>query len=153
MRRPSAFGQEQPEGSSGLRHAVVMVLLLVVLAAGAWYWWTNRAEPDATPAAPSGGHQAVFLDNGQTYFGTLEWDGPTEGFVRLRDVYYLDFRQNPQDPSLSAADLKLIKLGGEVHGPEDYMDVSVEHILYTEDLRGDSKIVQAIAEYTAKSNQ
>jgi len=55
--------------------------------------------------------------------------------------------------SLSAADLKLIKLGGEVHGPEDYMDVSVEHILYTEDLRGDSKIVQAIAEYTAKSNQ
>lgn len=149
MRRPSAFGQE-PEGSPGRPWgAVVLVFLVIALAVGAWYWWTNRPEPEI----PSGAYQAVFLDNGQTYFGKLSWEGSREGYVRLTEVYYLDFRQNPQDPSLNASDLKLTKLGGEVHGPEDFMDVNAQHILYTEDLRSDSKIVQAIADYTAKSNQ
>lgn len=148
MRRPTAFGQE-PEGKSGLRHAVVMLLIVIALAAGAWYWWKNRPMP----SVPSGAYQAVFLDNGQTYFGKLDWEGTRDGYARLSEVYYLDFRQNPQDPSLSASDLKLTKLGGEVHGPEDFMDINEEHILYTEDLRGDSKIVQAISDYTAKSNQ
>lgn len=148
MRRPSAFGQE-PEEKSGMRHAVVMVLIVIALTAGGWYWWANRP----VPSVPSGAYQAVFLDNGQTYFGKLDWEGARDGYARLREVYYLDFRQNPQDPSLSASDLKLTKLGGEVHGPEDFMDINADHILYTEDLRGDSKIVQAIADYVAKSNQ
>jgi len=147
MRRPSAFGQTK-EGSSGPWRLVAVLFLLAVLAAGAWYWWTSRPES----SIPSGTYQAVFLDNGQTYFGRLDWrDSPHEGYVRLREVYYLDFRQNPQDPSVSASDLKLTKLGGEVHGPEDFMDVNADHVLYVEDLRGDSKIAQAIAEYSAKN--
>lgn len=147
MRRQATFGQ--PAEPSG-RHwrVVLVVLVLAVLGGGVWFWRSAGSRPSDS----SGAYQAVFLDNGQTYFGYLETDAALlRGYVRLRDVYYLDFRQNPQDPSVNASDLKLTKLGGEVHAPEDYMDINPQHILYVEDLRADSKIAQAISEYASKN--
>jgi len=149
MRRPSAFGQAS-EGSSPSWRTVAAILFLLVLAAGVWYW---RSSTRVEPISSGSSFQAVFLDNGQTYFGKLDRDiSSYDNFVRLRGVFYLDFRQNPQDLTVAASDLKLTKLGGEVHAPEDFMDINSEHILYIEDLRGDSKIVQAITEYSVKSN-
>lgn len=144
MRRGPVFSSADGAGTSR-RWVVALVVVLVVAAlAGAWAW--SRRAPFA-----EGTYQAVFLDNGQAYFGMME-RGHARGFVRLTDVYYLDYRQDPQDAALQAADLQLLKLGGEVHGPEDAMEINRDHVLYVETLRGDSKIVQAIAEYAAASN-
>jgi len=38
----------------------------------------------------------------------------------------------------------VIKLGGEVHGPQDRMQINRQHILFVENLQDESKVVQAI---------
>lgn len=86
--------------------------------------------------------QAVFLDNGQVYFGRVQDSrGQT---LRLEDVYYLDIGQNPHLNGSPTDNLSLIKLGSEAHGPEDGMDINWDHILFVETLRADAKVVEAM---------
>jgi hypothetical protein len=44
-------------------------------------------------------------------------------------------------------ELTLIKLGNELHGPTDKMTINRDHVLLTEALRNDSRVVQAINQY------
>lgn len=162
MRRGPVFGAGEEEKKKTYWGWVVFLLILITCGVGGWYWWKSQPttsdvlsglqeETDTGQVSvPSGTYQAVFLDNGQTYFGTIENREPKDGYIRLTNVYYLDFRQNPQDITLPENELKLVKLGGEVHGPDDHMDINTEHILFTEDLRSDSKVAQAIADYVSK---
>ena len=172
LRRPAAPGYQPPTGPpmstqrSGWRRAVVWLIVVVILAAAGYIVWTRFLAPsgdvisdlseddaEATTVA-DGTYQAVFLDNGQVYFGRLQdRDGD---FFRLTDVYYLEFRENPQSGEASPtpdANASLIKLGSELHGPEDAMDINREHILFVEELKGDSKVSKAISEYLNKKSQ
>jgi len=99
--------------------------------------------------------QAVFLDNGQVYFGKVI--KTTDKSVALKDIYYLQVMdqslqgsQGTETPSAQAAAkqrLTLIKLGNEIHGPTDEMLINRDHVVLIEDLKTDSRVVQAIAEY------
>ncbi len=172
LRRPAFPAYQPPTGSSeapqkgGWKRAVVWLVVLAILAAVGYIIWirffapsgdvlSNLSQSDegATTVA-DGTYQAVFLDNGQVYFGRLQdRDGD---FFRLTDVYYLEFRQNPQAGEAgpaSDADASLVKLGSELHGPEDAMDINREHILFIEELKGDSKVSKAIADYLNKKAQ
>jgi hypothetical protein len=61
-------------------------------------------------------------------------------------------RGNPQNgiDNPQAADSVLVKLGSEVHGPADFMDINAEHVLFVEDLSSESKVAKAIADYVSK---
>lgn len=105
-----------------------------------------QGTTDESIPVVEGTYYAVFLDNSQVYFGLLnDRDGD---FYRLEDVFYLDTRQNPQDTSAGAG-TSLVKLGNEAHGPQDYMDINRGHVLFIEEMKPDSKVVQAIAQYKA----
>ena len=41
----------------------------------------------------------------------------------------------------------LTKLGGEIHGPEDKMIVNRQQVLFIENLKPDSKVVQLIKDH------
>jgi len=90
-------------------------------------------------------YQAVFLSNGQVYFGKLS--SQKDQWLMLRDIYYLQTTQTPnslqpgQDPP---ANINLVKLGGELHGPTDAMRINRDSVLFIEDLKGDSNIILAI---------
>ena len=86
----------------------------------------------------------VFLTNGQAYFGHY-YDGPGD-HAKLYEVYYVLATQlQSQDPKVAPqTQLSLQRLGGEIHGPEQWMRISKQQILFTEDLRGDSPVVQSI---------
>ena len=96
---------------------------------------------------------AVFLTNGQVYFGKIY--GRSNGVLDLRNIYYLQVNQTvqpDQKPSASAAaspspQVSLVKLGNELHGPNDRMQINENQVLFTESLKSDSKVVQAIASY------
>lgn len=96
----------------------------------------------------SSGWQAVFLDNGQVYFGHITKQNSRT--VVLKEVYYLQVAQSPQpapEGQQPQNNLSLVKLGNELHGPKDVMNVNVQHILFTEDLKNDSQVVTAIVRY------
>jgi ABC-type Zn uptake system ZnuABC Zn-binding protein ZnuA len=44
--------------------------------------------------------------------------------------------------------VQLIKLGSEVHGPEDAMMIAKAQVLFYENLKPDGKVAQSISKYT-----
>jgi hypothetical protein len=91
-------------------------------------------------------YQAVFLTNGQVYFGKLYRE--TSLYAVLREVYYLQLAQAPQPAGEGAqVSINLVKLGSELHGPEDEMRINRDHILFVEDLKADSQVVKAIKQF------
>lgn len=87
--------------------------------------------------------KAVFLSNGQVYFGYLESED--RDYLVLRDIYYLRSVESANEGKIS-----LVKLGSEVYGPEDWMTINREHVLYLEDMRTNSKIAEAIKNNSKK---
>lgn len=164
IRRPVPFGRPDeavpvPPKKNKIRKAVLILFILILIAAALFFGkkflvkspddLLGDLQGDSAETVPivEGTYYAVFLDNGQVYFGQLnDRDGE---FYRLEDVFYLDTRQNPQDTSTTGAGTSLVKLGNEAHGPKDFMDINRDHVLFIEEMKADSKVVQAIAEYQA----
>lgn len=91
--------------------------------------------------------KAVFLTSGQVYYGKLT---KNQGqFYKLQDVYYIRVNQQQGEDKTKAPDLTLVKLGNEIHGPEDAIYLNRDHILYIEDLKEDGQVAKAIAEAKA----
>lgn len=95
------------------------------------------------PKNLSQGYVGVFLDNGQVYFGQAK--DMSSDFLTLDSIYYLQ-SDKPADAN-AQSDLKLIKMGNELHGPKDQMQINRQHVLFIESLKDDSKVVEAIKNY------
>lgn len=92
-------------------------------------------------------YQAVFLDTGQqVYFGHLTQRG---GYFLLNDVFYLT-TSNPAD---GAPRGQLVKRGDELHGPKDPMLIPASQVLFIENMKDDSDVVQAIKRFKSGAPQ
>lgn len=95
-------------------------------------------------------YQAVFLSNGQVYFGKL--NKLNGSYFKLKDVFYLqtttkDSSDTVQNASNQADGVHLVKLGNEIHGPEDEMIIDKTQILFIENIKKDGKVTSAITQY------
>lgn len=88
-------------------------------------------------------YQAVFLDNGQVFFGKLENAGSS--YPSLRDVFYVQGSVNQETKQVKNI---LVKRGSEWHGP-DRMYINAGHIVLIEPVSPDSKVAQLIKEAKA----
>ena len=128
--------------------AILAVVIVAMVAVAGFLYWRNVQAP----AAMASDYQAVFLSNGQVYFGKLS--NRNSLYPTLTDIYYLKVQKTLQpiqdtDKARVQQDIKLIKLGNELHGPADQMQILRDHILFIEDLKIDSKVVEAIERYKA----
>lgn len=129
----------------------IIIIIIIVLAIG-WIMWP-KSQTSAAAAIDSGKYQAVFLSNSQVYFGKLQALG--SDYFKLTDIYYLQSNQgdaadskNPQQTNTDQnADVQLIKLGSELHGPDDAMIVSKDQVLFFENLKTDGKVSKSISQY------
>lgn len=124
---------------------VFIAVSIVAAAATLGYFWCLNATVNRSA------YQAVFLTNSQVYFGKVA--NPWSKYVRLTDVYYLQTKEGVQSQdlaSIATGDMTLIKLGKEMHGPSDKMEINRSQILFIEDLKDDSKVVQAIKDFKGK---
>ena len=85
-------------------------------------------------------YHAVALMNGQLFFGRV--DGFGTDYTVLRDIFYIQSRQNPDTKQVANV---LIKRGGEAHSP-DRMIINRQQILLIEPVKEDSQIAKLIAE-------
>jgi hypothetical protein len=117
--------------------AVIVLVILVVLAIAAY---RAVSGPGLPSAVNSNDYQAVFLTNGQVFFGKLSaGDG---GDYYLRHVYLL----------LSAVTSKgspgrqtLVKITREIHTPEDLMIIERRQVLYVENLNPSGRAAKLLA--------
>lgn len=106
-------------------------------------------------------YQAVFLTNGQVYFGKMV-DGESK-YIKLTNVYYLQVQQDVQQSktttgtsagsNASTQQVSLAKLGGELHGPEDSMYIARDQMLFWENIKDSGKVAKAIKDYVAQGNK
>ena len=102
-------------------------------------------------------YSAVFLTNGQVYFGKINSDS-NNSQIDLTDIYYLQVNQAIQNSGTSSTDTNsndntnvvLVKLGNELHGPNDRMHINYQQVLFTESLKSSSKVITAINNYQNK---
>jgi hypothetical protein len=149
---PVAHGSAPSHGLSGfLRPSLaskILVVLLIVLSVLLIVAMGNRVISAAMAgnAVKEKQYQALFLTNGQVYFGRLS--KVDESYVKLTDIYYLQVQPKPNEPAnQQQPQISLAKLGGELHGPEDVMYVSRQQVLFWENLKDDGKVVKAIQEF------
>lgn len=148
----------RPSGASAMPWVILAVVLLVFVVAGVLF--RDRLFPSESTKtttteeqAASSGYQAVFLSNGQVYFGKLS--GMTASYSTLKDIYYLQVTTPPaaegsqlnQQQAAAQQQLSLVKLGQELHGPVDEMKINRDQILFYEDIKEDGRVMQAIREY------
>ncbi len=116
--------------------AAVAGLLLVVILGFKAYWLISKSL-ESDKRIDSATYQAVFLADEQIYFGKLK--DIDSLYPVLEDVYYI-FIEN-DDPSTG----RLVKLGqNEPHSPIDQMIINRDHILFWENLKPDSRVIQTI---------
>jgi hypothetical protein len=117
---------------------VVIAIALTILTWLTWQTLHRQHVPDTGTA-----WQSVTLINGQLFFGRLE---PAAGdFVTLRDVFYVQTRQNPDTKAVANI---LVKRGAEPHQP-DRMLINRSQVLTIEPVKTDSQIAKLIAEQLA----
>jgi len=118
---------------------VIAVLVYAAVVTRGFGIWKNK-----TVSATN--YQAVFLSNGQVYFGKLTDSGK---YAKLEDIYYLQVQQvQPTDKTAAQqSKVTLIKLGNELHAPQDRMEINRDQILFIEDLKDEGKVMQAIKRY------
>lgn len=124
--------ESSPKRKRGGKLLGLSVLLVVLV--GGWYVFSG-----------SNNWRAVFLSNNQVYFGHFRWL-PLTSTITLSDIHYLQAAQPLQQGKTDVREVRVIKLGDEIHGPEDKMVILKDNILFWEDLKEESVIVRRIKE-------
>lgn len=153
---PQAPSSPKKSGGAGwiVNLVIIVIVVFVLLYLVSAFTSLNILGLDKSSGGDSSAWKAVFLTNGQVYFGHTT-DENTDPVV-LTDIYYLQVTQplqqlgaNQNPPNLNQPQLSLVKLGNELHGPEDEMRINRDHVLFVEDLKDDGRVVQAINDYVA----
>ena len=123
--------------------------MVIALGVAGWLAWSAMGGGTAIDGSK---YQAVFFTNGQVYFGKLQ--AGRDGYMKLTDIYYLQSQSskeegsgNPQETATDQNNVQLIKLGDEIHGPEDEMIISKDQVLFYENLKPDGKVAQSIQKF------
>jgi hypothetical protein len=163
--RPGAQGHPGSAGASstpvqnskklgrGLQWASMALLFagaVLVLALVAYMVTGNRAGSQGK-YVDNAKMQAVFLNGGQVYFGKIK--SLDDKALRVSDIYYLRVNQQVQ-PNGQAAnnnDISLVKLGCELHGPQDQMVINQSQVIFWENLKDDGQVAKAVAEYVKQN--
>ena len=135
---------------------IVLVLALLILTVfNGLFGGSDKNFGRLSDWADFSKYQAVFLSNGQVYFGKVT-DANIQTLV-LENIYYLRSAGNLQTSDVKNStttpetdNFSLVKLGNELHGPEDKMSINLSQVLFVEDLKPDSKVVEAIRAYELK---
>ncbi|MGH7218500.1 MAG: hypothetical protein ACREGE_03620 [Candidatus Microsaccharimonas sp.] len=132
----------QKKSAKGLIWTLAAIVLVVALAVAAWMFFSNNRS--GATGIDTSRYQAVFLANGQIYFGKLK-DFSDESF-QLTEIYYPQAQNSDteEEGATAQTNIQLIPLGGEVHGPENKMFITKSQILYYENLKADSQVTKHI---------
>lgn len=140
-------------GSKLMRFTSVLLLFSVTILVVALILSLVFGSPKSeSKYVDSGKLQAVFLNGGQVYFGDIST--LNEKYIKLDNIYYLRVNQTVQPKSstqTSANDISLVKLGCELHGPEDSMIINRDQVVFWENLKSDGQVAKAVAQYVKQN--
>lgn len=155
---PAGGAKNSSANNSWFKGLGTLILVLLIIGGGIYLIASYTGLGGSLLPKPllQANWQAVFLTNGQVYFGKIV--KIDKDYLVIKNIYYLQVVTQPlqtsqqgQAAGAEAAEteqrLTLIKLGNEIHGPTDQMVINRDQVVLMEDLKDDSRVVQSINEY------
>src|SRR3990167_2745377 len=133
---------------------LVLTFCIVVLVVALVFKISVSSSDNGTKEINKSAYQAVFLNNNQVYFGKIS--GVQKGSISLTDIYYIQLDGKQQDTAQAQANannITLVKLGCEIHGPQDKMVINNSQVLFWENLKDDGQVVKTIKANQSKGAQ
>ncbi len=118
---------------------VVIVGLLVFLAI------SDNSNTSENSYVKTNKLQAVFLNTGQVYFGTIK--SLNNNYIVLTNIFYLQTNSSSgSSTSTTSANTKvtLVKLGCEIHAPLDQMVINRTSVTFWENLSPSGQVSKAV---------
>jgi len=152
-RQHTSLHHAMKKPNNNLKMIVAIVVAIVIILVGGLAAYALKSMGSGVASTiDNSKYQALFLTSGQVYFGKLQ--ALDSGYFKLTDIYYLQSdstsndSDNPQQTNSDTnANVQLIKLGNEIHGPEDEMVVAKDQVIFFENLQSSGKVSKSIAEY------
>ena len=132
-----------------LRVALVVMLFSLTVVTIAVAFLLHKGNLNEANFVSEKKTQAVFLTNGQVYFGKVA--AVNSQYLDLQDIYYLNTQsqssQDNSDKDTEPTNFSLVKLGCELHGPADQMLINRDQVSFWENLKDDGQVAKAIAQF------
>jgi hypothetical protein len=124
---------------------VILLAGIVVLLIGVTFAFNGSANDNESKFINKSDYQAVFLNNGQVYFGNIQ--NLNNDYVRMTNIYYLT-QSSSTSSSTSSNDYSLVKLGcQQIHDPLDEMVINRSQVTFWENLDASGKVVTSIKQF------
>jgi len=142
------FGPPAPEvkvaaKSAGWRYVVLAIIAITIVAVGLFFLkgrLGSSGQANVLESLSSDQYSAVFLLNGQVYFGKMVRNDERE--IVLKEAYYL--QASTATSSTKEKKYDLVKVGSETYGPTSEVFITRSNVLFYETLRADSEVVKSI---------
>lgn len=145
-------GKPATDGNKWLRIGTAALFIAVVILVCALTALVSFGGKDIKAEAKyvdSSKLQAVFLNTGQVYFGTVKTLN-SKYFV-LSNIYYLQTSNANAGGGTNAAaantSVSLVKLGCELHEPYDQMVINRDQVTFWENLQDNGQVAKAVSTF------
>ena len=127
-----------------LMNLVVLFGIAILVVAIAFAFTRSTSESKYINTSK---YQAVFLNNGQVYFGNI--DSLNSKYVRMTNIYYLtQSTTGSSSSSANSGNYSLVKLGcQQIHDPYDEMVINRDQVTFWENLQDSGKVVTSIKQF------
>lgn len=137
-----------PKWLTVLSTVVLVGMVLLVIASIFAFTQIGKNTVSESKYVDTSVYQAVFLNNGQVYFGNV--NVLNSKFIKLTNVYYLtqSSTATTSTASTSSSDYTLVKLGcQQIHYPTDQMVINRDQVTFWENLNKDGKVAKSIVQF------
>jgi len=127
--------------------SVILLVGIAVLLVGIIFAVNRSNNDNESKFVNTNDYQAVFLNNGQVYFGNIQ--DLTSSYVRMTNIYYLTQNSSSSSSSSSTSNnYSLVKLGcQQIHDPLDEMIINRDQVTFWENLNSSGKVVSSIKQF------
>lgn len=136
-----------PRGGKWLNVMNIVVLFGIAILVAAIAVAFTRGGDNESKYISTKHYQAVFLNNGQVYFGNI--NNLNGKYLRMTNIYYLT-QSSSTDTSGKATNgnYSLVKLGcQQIHDPFDEMIINRDQVTFWENLQDNGKVVTSIKQF------
>ncbi len=142
----------EPKHTTGKGRAVKVVLIILVFMVivafiGISLWQDGTFRNISQSIRFKSSYQAIFLSNGQLYFGKIT--EITNEYIMMDSPHFLQLAQEPGEqvePEVQP-EMKLISIKDEFHKPKDFVMIEKSSVIFIEELRDVSQIADAIENF------
>lgn len=127
---------------------IVILIGIAILVAAVALTFTRTSSNSEFKLVQNDKYQAVFLNNGQVYFGNIK-EMDSKNLV-LSNIYYLTQNTTTGSDGQQTADgnYTLVKLGcQQIHDPYDQMVINRDQVTFWENLQDKGSVVSKINEF------